>query len=123
MAILRNNKMLVVVGLLVLAVSLLLSACQTQTPIVGTWRDQGPASLVYEFRDDGKVYMLMHGKAYFYFQYQLLDDNTLRLYDGMGRHMDYKYTIEGDIMTLFDPAGEGEVKRVFVREPAGEQPP
>lgn len=109
------KKSSILISAFALVAVIYLSSCQIKPAIVGVWQDQGPAAIRYEFRNNGKVYMLMHDRAYFYFQYQLQDNSILRLYDGMGRRIDYRYEIEGDRMVFYAPPDSNHVKMVLLR--------
>ncbi len=84
-------------------VSLFLSACQARGPLVGRWCTDPPSSLLYEYRADGSVHLFIESGEYHVFRYQLPDDHTLRLFDGMGRMLTYNYALEDGSVTLFDP--------------------
>jgi hypothetical protein len=79
-------------------------ACESRNPLAGRWCTDPPASLLYEYRSDGSVHLFIESGEYQVFRYQLPGGDILRLYDGMGRRLDYAYALDGDRLALYDPA-------------------
>jgi hypothetical protein len=95
----RSLPVLCLCGVLIFA-----SACRPHSLLVGRWCTDPPASLLYEYLPDGSVHLFIESGEYHVFRYQLPGENTLRLYDGMGRSLDYFYTLDGDTVVLSNPA-------------------
>lgn len=68
------------------------------------WRSREPASLLYNFREDGSVILLQYSQDYVVFNFQIVDENLL-LFDGMGRMREYTFSICGNRLTLYDETG------------------
>ena len=78
-----------------------LAGCQTHSNgIEGVWKSQGSDSLVYRFQSDGSVWLLDRNKDYPVWRYDLLGNEKLRLFDGMGRIRIYDMKISKDRMVL-----------------------
>lgn len=104
--------------LLVLAAAavLLMVARFVQPPSLnGRWRDQSPAALLYEFRNDGSVWLIRDGQDLPVFQYEIARD-VLELHDGMGRQRTYRFSLNGDRLLLHDLA-RNTVAAEYRREP------
>lgn len=50
------------------------------------------------------------------FHYQLIDADTFRLYDGMGRVRQYDFRISGDTLLLYDDLASGVLLETYHRE-------
>lgn len=100
---------------LALAAALLLPGCDRQPALVGRWRDESPAALLYDFRADGSVWLPEQGQLPVY-RYET-DGDSLWLYDGMGRRRELRYALSDDRLTLTDEAGA--VYGVYRREKEG----
>jgi hypothetical protein len=78
----------------------LLVARHVQPPsLSGRWRDQSPAALLYEFRDDGSVWLIRDGRDVPVFRYEVEGDR-IEFHDGMGRPRTYWFDIYDDRLTL-----------------------
>jgi len=97
-------------------IAALLSACTSTPALVGRWRSAPPAALLFEFCSDYSVLLYQDGQVYRVFNYKLLDQDTLQLYDGMGRMRQVDFAINQNQMQFFNPAHPGEVVDVFNRE-------
>jgi hypothetical protein len=111
----RQRGILGLVLLLLLVVALL-SACDGGTAVSGKWRTDPPASLLYIYTDDGAVQLLKDNVAYPVFRYELLGENTIRLYDGMGRMQEYGYELSDDTLIFFDSVEKDRFTEIFTRE-------
>ena len=90
--------------------------CSRQPALVGRWETSPPASLSYEIRRDRSIWLTQHGQAYRVFGYKLLDQDTLQLFDGMGRMRQYDFQLSDDQLLLFNPANPGELADRWVRQ-------
>ncbi len=86
---------------------LLFTACRPANPLVGKWRTEPPSSLLYDYKADGTVLLLMPDAVYQVFHYKMVDQDTIMLIDGMGRIKQYNFEVSGDRMTYFDPDNPG----------------
>lgn len=104
---------LLVVG----AAFLLLMAAHFTRPasLSGRWRDQSPAALLYEFRDDGSVWLINDGRDLPVFRYEIVQD-VVEFHDGMGRPRAYRYTLDGDRLSLHELDGDA-LTAEYRREP------
>ncbi len=68
--------------------------------MVGRWRDQSPASLLYEFREDGSVWLVQGERSLPVFRYAVKDDGVLELHDGMGRPRMLHFELADDSLVL-----------------------
>ena len=101
-------------GLVLLA--WLVTACGPGQSIAGKWRAEGPGSLLFEFSNDGAVELLDGSRRYPVFHYKILDEDSLQLYDGLGRIQAYDFRIAGDTMTFYDDMGTGTGVTIYRRE-------
>ncbi|KAA3641975.1 MAG: hypothetical protein DWQ07_25600 [Chloroflexi bacterium] len=88
--------------LIAIMMALLFSACQSSPSIAGRWQAEPPSSLLFEFSDDGVVYLLDGLRSYQVFRFKFTSENTIELYDGMGRIRVFTVSIYDDKMTFFD---------------------
>ena len=95
---------------------ILLSACVPRPALEGKWRTAPPAALLFEFRSDRSVLLYQDDQIYRVFNYKLLDQNTLQLFDGMGRLRQVDFMIDGDQMLFLDPNQAGKAVEIFERE-------
>lgn len=83
-------------------VVLLLTACRPTSPVVGLWQSDEPASLQFEYLADGTVIMKEDTREFIVFHYEITDEDSLQLYDGMGRLQKYNFRISDDALTFYD---------------------
>ena len=88
---------------------ILLFACSAPHPIVGKWRTAAPASLLFEYLEDGTVLLVEDSHEFVVFHYKIIDKDSLQLYDGMGRLREYEFHISGDTLTFYDNLAEGKI--------------
>jgi hypothetical protein len=81
----------------------------------GRWRDQSPAALLYEFRDDGSVWLIRGDQDLPVFHYEIARD-AVEFYDGMGRQRVYRYSLYGDRLFLRELDGNS-LTAEYRREP------
>jgi len=112
----RRRLAAIVLICLFLLILNLLTACKSGPEINGRWRSEPPSSLLYEYRDDGTVFLLKEETSYQVFRYELFDDNSLRLYDGMGRIQEYEFQITGDRLSFYADLDKVEIVDKFRRE-------
>jgi len=93
-----------------------ISTCSPQPEITGRWRSTSPSKFLYEYRSDGTVLLHLGQPARQVFRYQLLDSDSLRLYDGMGRFQDYDFLVSRDQLSFFDAGNDGILVEKFTRE-------
>lgn len=86
-------------GLILVAV-LVLPGCRGEPSLVGRWRDQSPAALLYEFREDGSVWLVQGDRSLPVFRYAVKEDGVLELHDGMGRRRALRYELVADRLLL-----------------------
>ncbi len=97
-----------VVAILALAILLLVVIIRDQpAALAGRWRDQSPAALLYEFRDDGSVWLVRDGRDVPVFRYAVEGD-VVEFHDGMGRPRAYHFALDGDRLTLRELAEQGD---------------
>lgn len=101
--------------LVVAAVVAVLVARHAQPSITGRWRDQSPAALLYEFRDDGSVWLMGAGRNLPVFRYEIAG-RRLTLHDGMGRRRAYRFWLEGDRLRLRELGTDDSAGTVYRRE-------
>ena len=107
---------LTVVLALAVAIVLLAVAHLARPPsLSGRWRDQSPAALLYEFRDDGSVWLIRDGQDLPVFRYAIARD-VVEFHDGMGRPRAYRFTLAGDRLLLRELSG-GSMAAEYRREP------
>ena len=85
---------------LFLVAALLLPGCRQEPSLVGRWRDESPASLLYEFREDGSVWLVQGQRSLPIFRYAVKEDGVLELHDGMGRRRALRYELVADRLLL-----------------------
>jgi len=93
--------------------AILLSACTSRPAVLGKWRSAPPATLLFEFRSDHSVLLYQDGQVYRVFNYKLLDEDTLQLFDGMGRLRQVDFVIKGNQMLFLNPDRPDEVVEIF----------
>ncbi len=84
--------------------------------MLGKWRSAPPSSLLFDFRADHSVLLYQDGQVYKVFNYKQLDEDTLQLFDGMGRLRQVDFVIDVNQMQFFDPGQPGEAVETFERE-------
>jgi hypothetical protein len=112
----RNWKFIVLLGAIFFCLALAIPACRPAYPLVGRWRTEPPASLLYEYQTDGAVLLVQDSEKFVVFHYQLIDENTFRLYDGMGRVRQYDFRISGKTLLLYDDLASGVLLETYHRE-------
>ena len=110
------RKKFIILTCVLVSLAFLGSGCGATQPIVGKWRDESPASLLYEFLDDGTVVLLEGHDEFLVFYYEIIDDNSLQLYDGMGRIKEYEFRISGDMLIFYDPSDAGVIAAEYRKE-------
>lgn len=85
------------------------------TSLSGRWRDQSPAALLYEFRDDGSVWLIRGDRDLPVFHYEIARD-VVEFHDGMGRKRVYRYSLFGDRLFLRELDGN-TLTAEYRREP------
>jgi hypothetical protein len=101
---------------LVIAVVLLMAVRLAKpTSLSGRWRDQSPAALLYEFRDDGSVWLIRDDRDWPVFRYEVARD-VVEFHDGMGRQRVYRYSLSGDRLFLRELGGNASTAE-YRREP------
>lgn len=109
----KSPRLVVLLG--VAAAIILLAARHAQPPsLVGRWRDQSPAALLYEFREDGSVWLIGDRRDLPVWRYEISGDK-LEFHDGMGRPRAFRFALDGDRLTLREPE-TGTVEE-YRREP------
>lgn len=99
----KQARSIVLLG--VAAAIILLAARHAQRPsIMGHWRDQSPAALLYEFREDGSVWLIGDGRDLPVWRYEMSGD-VIEFHDGMGRRRAYRFALSGDRLLLYEMAG------------------
>ncbi len=101
---------------LAVVILLLVSACQASNPLVGRWRSDGPSKLLYEFREDGSVLLRDGGAVYPVFRYKLGGQDSLTLFDGMGRIKKFTFTVSADQLVFHDAGNLASVLETFTRQ-------
>ena len=91
-------------------------ACRPASPLAGRWRTEPPASLLYEYQADGAVLLVQDTGRFVVFHYQLIDADTFRLYDGMGRVRQYDFRISGKTLLLYNDLTSGVLLETYRRE-------
>ncbi len=112
----RRQGMVKIPALIVVMCGLLLSACQPANPLIGKWRTDPPANLLFDYQADGIVLLLEPEATYQVFHYKVIDRHTLWLIDGMGRIKKYNFKVSGSQMTYYDPARPGVALERFSRQ-------
>lgn len=92
-----------------LLITILVFACSAPHPIVGKWRTDAPASLLFEYLEDGTVMLVEDSQKFVVFHYKIIDEDSLQLYDGMGRLREYEFRILGDTLIFCDSLAEGKI--------------
>jgi predicted RNA-binding protein associated with RNAse of E/G family len=92
-----------------LLVTILVFACSAPHPIVGKWRTDAPTSLLFEYLEDGSVMLVEDSYKFVVFHYEIIDEDSLQLYDGMGRLREYDFRISGDTLTFYDNLVAGKI--------------
>ena len=85
--------------------------------MVGRWRDQSPASLLYEFREDGSVWLVQGERSLPVFRYAVVEEGVLELHDGMGRPRTLRFELADDRLLLRDPADPDAIFAEYRRAP------
>ena len=102
-------------GLILVAV-LMLSGCRGEPSLVGRWRDQSPASLLYEFREDGSVGLVQGESSVPVFRDVVKEEGVLELHDGMGRQRTLRFELVNDQLLLRELADPDVIFAEFRRE-------
>lgn len=104
--------------LMLVNVVFLLASCRSQPPsLSGLWLDQSPAALLYEFRDDGSVWLLRDEQTLPVFRFEVEGDDLLRLYDGMGRKQEFRFTMTADRLVLESVSEPAVIFAEYLRQP------
>lgn len=101
---------------ILLLTGMIISSCASRHPIVGKWRTDSPANLLFMYADDGTVSLLEGGDTLQVFHYEIIGDDAIRLIDGMGRMQAHKFSIVSDTMTFYDSQDTGKIVGKFTRE-------
>ena len=97
---------------------ILLPSCMVRdNSLLGQWRDQSEAALLYDFREDGSVWLLGDELDLPVFHYEVGEDDVLRMYDGMGRLQELVLELDGDRLVLHEISNPGVVFGEFLRVP------
>lgn len=91
------------------------------SPLRGLWRDQSPAALLYEFRDDGSVWLVREDMTLPVFRFAV-ERGVVEFHDGMGRPRALRFTLDGDRLTLREMDAPFAVVDEYRREPAQNGP-
>ena len=78
----------------------LLPGCREEPSLVGHWRDQSPAALLYDFRDDGSVWLVEGSLSLPVFRFAVKEGGVLELYDGMGRRRELLFEVSDERLLL-----------------------
>lgn len=113
----RRSALILLFLLLGCGIFLLPSCPVRENSLPGLWRDQSEAALLYDFREDGSVWLLGDDLDLPVFRYEVGDDNVLRLYDGMGRLQELVLELDGDRLFLRELSNPGVVFGEFIRVP------
>jgi hypothetical protein len=113
-----SGKNIRIALLLGMAVAITLSAARHVQPpsLSGRWRDQSPAALLYEFRDDGSVWLIRGSRDLPVFRYEVEGDVVV-FHDGMGRPRAYRIALDGDMMVLREMDTTNGAVSEYKREP------
>lgn len=114
-----RGYLLIILGLLLAGSLMMVLFIPGEEPsLLGYWRSQDAANLLFDFREDESVHLLQDGVDYQVFRYQVrpagADLPQITLYDGMGRPMIYRFFVTPAEMVFYDP--KGPVVRTFRRE-------
>jgi len=85
---------------LAVAGALVAPGCRAEPTLVGRWQDRSPAALLYEFREDGSVWLVQDAITLPVFRYEVAAGDVLVLYDGMGRQRMFRYALTENELTL-----------------------
>lgn len=87
---------------LALAGAVVVPGCRAEPEptLVGRWQDRSQAALLYEFREDGSVWLVQDAITLPVFRYEVAAGNVLVLYDGMGRQRTFRYALTENELTL-----------------------
>ncbi len=96
--------------------TILFLGCRTEPRLSGFWRSESPSAFLYNYTDDGVVLLLVEEEPYQVFRYQIIDDNLIRLYDGMGRIQEYYFQLSADRLTFYTDLENGVIAESFERE-------
>ncbi|PIE80734.1 MAG: hypothetical protein CSA11_06695 [Chloroflexi bacterium] len=107
---LLTNNAAFCLSVMIYTVMLLVTACHAPPSIAGQWRAEAPSSLLFEFSDDGVVYLLDGADTYQVFRYEFTSADTIELYDGMGRMQSFTVTLSEDTLTFFDTKSATQVE-------------
>ena len=80
----------------------LLAGCLPRPSLLGRWQSSPPSVMLFEFRKDHSVHLYQDGKDFRVFGYKLIDNDTLELYDGMGRLRRLDFAIDGEQLFLYE---------------------
>lgn len=97
------NRKVTAVGLLALLIGVVALVVPSQNrtpPIAGRWQTEAPSSLVYDFSTNGAVLLVDGAETRQVFRYEFTGDDTIEIYDGMGRLRRFTVTFTDDTMTL-----------------------
>ncbi len=90
-------------AILLLTYASFVQACAAKPTLTGTWISEAPASLHYEFRSDGSVWVKTDQTSRQIWRYEVENNRLLDLYDGLGRKREVRFAIQNDILTFYDP--------------------
>lgn len=109
----RFPKISILLILLLLS-SLTLQACAPKSNLLGNWNSGKPSNMQFNFRSDGTVWLITQNDSRQIWRYELLDNDTLRLYDGQGRIEEYRYSIQNNTLTFYN-LNTGEIVEEYTR--------
>jgi hypothetical protein len=109
--VLSRTRNITILAIIFLASGLILLACTGRPGIVATWISEAPANLQFQFRADGTVWLITGQDSRQIWRYELDGKDMLRLYDGIGRKQEFRFTIQNDTLTFYNPSTGTEVEK------------
>jgi hypothetical protein len=97
-----------------LLTAFLAQTCAPKSNILGNWNSGEPSNMQFNFRSDGSVWLISQNASRQIWRYELIGNNTLRLYDGQGRIEEYGYTVLDDTLTFYN-LQTGQVVEKYTR--------
>jgi hypothetical protein len=94
----KGVRFAVLLGVAV-TITLLMARHAQPSSLNGRWRDQSPAALLYEFREDGSVWLIGDRRDLPVWRYEISGD-VVEFHDGMGRPRAYRFALDDDRLTL-----------------------
>ncbi len=109
----RAQKIFILIVIVLIAASIV-QACAPKPSILGSWNSGAPSNMQFDFRSDGSVWLVTQGDSRQIWRYEFVGKDIVDLYDGIGRKVEYRFSIKDDTLTFLN-VQTGETVEQYAR--------